>query len=373
MQNNFLEILNGMKLYMADGDYGVEEVNIPIEYFVNHEIIDEAVRNLILRFNKNPRMNKYKLNKSELKGFKVKNNQDGNVYLEIEYAEADEEPFIVQICDGYIDEKVGFKLKIDSFLREIDEILNKIFIDENMRISEQLKRGEITREEWAEKTIQLAAATPVTAEQYMSQQAEGLRAYHEYITDFPEYKEIFEEKKIVVHIAEDSVGKRRIPSGRAAKDRVNEVIDFETRKKFLEKFAKGKSFSIIGDEEQEEVYKGYIIESEQEDGVIIVMEPIDGERTTFITFESNEDLQARRELLSEMGEELTPEADIVRDVLGKTRNEKNNDPKIISKYHVAQEVYERNLAYLITGDEELLKGAVNVYKLRSDRADMISR
>lgn len=369
---NFLEILDGMKLYMADGDYAVEEVKIPIEYFINHEIIEEAIRNAIVKGDKTKQWTHDKLSTYELKGFKLKNNSNNRTFLELEYKDEKGEILIAQVCDDRVDE-TGFKIRVYSFLREIDEILNKIFIDENLRITQQFQRGEITRAEWAEKTIQLGAATPRTAEQYMLQQAENLKEYHEYITDFPEYKELFNEKQIVVHIAEDSIGRIRFPSGREAKDRVNEVIDFETRRKFLDRFAKGKSFSVIGDEQGEEVYKAFVIECKKEDGVIIVMEPIDGERTTFVTFESNNDLEARRELLNEFGEKRTPEQDIVKDVLGKTKSEKNRDPKIISKYHVAQEVYERNLAYLITGAEDLLKGVVNNSKLRSKRETMISR
>lgn len=371
MENNFLEILNGMKLYMSNGDFDVEEVDIPIEYFVNHQIIDDAVRNLIIKYDKNRKLNFDDLDK--LVGFKIKNNGNNRVYLEMEYAVENGNPIKVYVCDDYVEEH-GFIVKVKSFLREIDELLNKIFAAESSRIAEQLAQGEISRDEWVENTIKLAASSPRTAEQYMYHQAESLKAYHQYITDFPEYQEILGEEKLVTSIAQETniISDVRMPSGRYAKDRVSELIPFEKREEFLSRFTNRRRIAIKDQKNPEDIiYKGFVVEREEENGVIIVIEPVAATKTSFIVFESNEKLAKRREKIEEKKLGRSVYADLVDEVLAMTKTEKSKDPRIISKYHIEEDLYRRQVQYLITNEEELLKGESSFSKFKLKRMEMI--
>ena len=137
---------------------------------------------------------------------------------------------------------------------------------------------------------------------------------------------------------------------------------------FLRKFTSKKSIRISDqDNPNEEIYRGYIIDEEKEDGKIIVLEPIEGDMTTFVTFKKNEDINALNELLMEQNDDRNAYECIIAEVLAKTKHEKANEDKIVSKYHVAGETYKRNMEYMITGDKDL--GVIQAIK--SERREML--
>jgi len=370
-EKNFLDLLENMKLYMDDEKGGVEEVAIPIEYFAQHEVIEDAVKNCILKYNKyNYRMNAEKLEQLKLENFEVLQNKDGNNYLEFQYsAKEGEEPYRVDVTGDRVD---GFALKIsvDKFLQEIDLVLQQREVEADEELNRKLQSKEISRSEWIKLKTELLSDFPQTAEEYMEQSVGEFKRYYEHITDRPEYKQIFADSRMSTLIAKDTMNKPRLVSGRGSMERVSEIMPFSERDEFLRSFTSKKSIRISDQENpDEEVYRGYIIDEEKEDGKIIVLEPIDGERTTFITFKKNEDINALEVLLRENDEDRSAYEYIISNVLSKTRSEKAHDDKIVSKYHVSGETYKKNLEFMITGNKDL--GIT--YVVKNERREMLER
>lgn len=370
-KKKFLDILDGMKLHMDDGKGGVEEIGIPIEYFAEHEIIEEAIKNCVFKYNKyRDRMNKYKLEKTQLKSFKILKSEQGNSCIEFEFeAIGNKEPFKITITP---DKTNNFSLKISvkMFLKEIDRVLKNRELEADEELNKRLQSHEISRSEWVRLKTELMSSFPATAEEYMEGKAEELKRYHEHITDRPEYQDIFRDDKLVVDMAKDTFDERT-PRDRHHGVKVNEQLDFEHNiDPFLRQFTTKKCISISSRENpEEEVYRGYIFDEAENDGVIIVLEPTDCAKTTFVTFERNENIQILEELLSESDKNMNAYEYIIAGVMGKTWREKVADPKIVCKYHGKESTYKKNLEYLITGNRNL----DITHFVRNERRELLER
>lgn len=390
-----LDTLEGEeKLYIEGEDFEQEEVNIPLEYFTESELLDTALKNLIRRYGKDTYMASKPI---ESLGFRVSEDDSGKKYLEFEYIEKCErvegesdieyqerlrdfekkiakeiiKPYKVLITESFISEK-GLKIKAKNFIGEIDRLLDEKLSKESEKINIELREHRITRKEWLEKMEALRENMPGSALEYIKEKMIEFGEYYKYITSFDEYKDMFKEEVMVATIAQEAGSSRskRFPTDRGNMD--HDTVPFEEREQFIKKFPVEKVIRIFDEEKSSEIaYKGYVIDNGKEEGKIIVLEPIDGDKTTFITFESDEEIQKLRVALGAEQGIKVPKLDVYRhtmsSILKMGWSEKVRDEKIINKYHV--ESYERDMEFIITG--ELEKGSKVQHSVRSKRAAMI--
>lgn len=374
-----MESLTGdEKIFMEKNEGEIEEVNIPIEYFTEHEILDTALRNLILKYNNNPElMGRGRLDNSKLIGFKVRKDEnekkrmifeyfleckqypdeDDKSYEERQkkYAEKVEKgiikPYKVIIAEDYIND-FGLKIKETTFIKEIDRVLDEKIAQESAKINDELKKHTIDRNEWLRKMTELGNNLPSSGLEYMKNKMKEFKRYYEYITSSEEYKEIFEDECIVANIVQDNLTKS-FGGDRVHTPKVNDDIPFDVRDKILRELNSKKVIQIVDQKTGLVSYKAYIIPNEKDKGEVIVLEPLDGDKSTFITFETQEFIEFSKQTFKEEKQEAYRESDvyteIIRYVLGKPWSEKAKDENIITKYHVSKESYERDLRYIVTG------------------------
>lgn len=397
-----MDVLTGdEKIFMEGSDGEKEEINIPIEYFTEHELLDTAIRNLIIKYNNNPElMGKGRLENSKVSGFKICKDENGKKRMVFEYVlecnqypdENDKDyevrlkkhndkvnkgkikPYKVVVAEDYIND-FGLKIKTTTLIDEIDRLIDEKVAKESTMINDELKNHKIDRNEWARKMQDLASDFPASGLEYMKDKMCEFTKYYEYITNHEGYKDMFKEEVMIATIAQDTVPKRRsvLLSDRENMEKVNEDIPFNERVEILNDLSPKKVISVLDDKTGEETYKAYIIVNKEDNGEIIVLEPIDGNKSTFITFENKGFIEFAKETLKlERGEEYR-DSDVYKDFIGfvlrKTWSEKAKEDKIITKYHVSKESYERDLRYIVTGKMD--KGIKIQSILKSKRDAMV--
>lgn len=374
-----LDTFNGdEKLYMENEDAELEEVNMPLEYFTESALISTAVVKLIRKYGKDSFIASRPV---KVMGFKISKDDNGKPYLEFECLEQCEErapeesdmeykekltqyerklnkgiirPYKVLITESVVNEK-GLKIKAENFIKEIDKLLDDKILEESEKINAQLKGHEITREEWLEKMADMRSKIPASALEYMKDKMEQVKKYREYITSFDEYQEMLGPETMITHIAQEAglSHSRRYPIDREPMHKAEEV-PFSEREEFMKSFKPEKVIEISTKKGEAPVYKAYVFNDEKEDGKVIVLEPIDGDKTTFVTFQSDEDIEKRKAELGAEKDEKVSRTDVykhtVASVLGKGWSEKVDDKSIINKYHVSS--YKRDMQFLITGNRE---------------------